>query len=203
MRRKNREVTDKQDILDILRRCDTVRIGLTGNDGPYVVPVSFGLDLSGEKPVVYFHCARKGMKVDMLDVDGRVCVEGDIFLGYEVEAHGITTRYESVIGFGKCKVVEGDKEILEGLRLICEHCGFDNVPLDTCWGLSAVRIYRIELDSITATMCRLTPAGGSPPYASTELNLTASPGSAICQVESNRVRSPARAAAERYQTSSL
>jgi len=149
MRRKNREVTDKKDILDILRQCDTVRIGLTGIDGPYVVPVSFGLDLSGEKPVVYFHCARKGMKVDMLDVDGRVCVEGDIFLGYEVEAHGITTRYESVIGFGKCKVVEDDKEILEGLRLICEHCGFKNVPLDTCWGLSAVRIYRIELDSIT------------------------------------------------------
>ena len=149
MRRKNREVIDKQDILDILRRCDTVRIGLTGTDGPYVVPVSFGLDLSSEKPVVYFHCARKGMKVDMLDADGRVCVEGDIFLGYEVEAHGITTRYESVIGFGKCKVVEDDKEILEGLRLICEHCGFKNVPLDTCWGLSAVRIYRIELDSIT------------------------------------------------------
>ena len=74
---------------------------------------------------------------------------GDIFLGYEVEAHGITTRYESVIGFGKCKVVEDDKEILEGLRLICEHCGFKNVPLDTCWGLSAVRINRIELDRIT------------------------------------------------------
>ena len=69
--------------------------------------------------------------------------------GYEVEAHGITTHYESVIGLGKCKVVEDDKEILEGLRLICEHCGFKNVPLDTCWGLSAVRIYRIELDSIT------------------------------------------------------
>ena len=92
MRRKNREVTDKKDILDILRRCDTVRIGLTGTDGPYVVPVSFGLDLSGEKPVVYFHCAREGMKIDLLDADGRVCVEGDIFLGYEVEAHGITTR---------------------------------------------------------------------------------------------------------------
>ena len=41
-------------------------------------------------------------------------------------------------------------------------------------------------------MCRLTLAGDSPPYASTELNLTASPESAICQVESNRVRAPAR-----------
>ena len=56
----------------MLWRCDTIRLGLTGADGPYVVPVSFGLDLSGEKPVVYFHCARKGMKVDLLEYDKRV-----------------------------------------------------------------------------------------------------------------------------------
>ena len=49
-----------------------------------MVPVSFGLDLNGEKPVVYFHCARKGMKVDLLAYDKRVCVEGDIFLDYEL-----------------------------------------------------------------------------------------------------------------------
>ena len=114
MRRKNREVTDKQDILDILRRCDTVRIGLTGTDGPYVVPVSFGLDLSGEKPVVYFHCARKGMKVDMLDADGRVCVEGDIFLGYEAEAHGITTRYEASSVLGSAKLSRTTRKYLRG-----------------------------------------------------------------------------------------
>ena len=149
MRRKSREATDKNDILDILWRCDTIRLGITSEDGPYVVPVSFGLDLSGEKPVVYFHCARKGMKVDLLEYDKRVCIEGDIFLGYEVEAHGITTRYESAIGFGECEIVEDDAEILKGLQLICEHCGFKDVPLDTCWGLSAVRIYRIPLGTIT------------------------------------------------------
>lgn len=109
MRRKNREVTEKDDIFDILWRCDTVRIGMIGPDGPYVVPVSFGLDLSGSAPTLYFHCAREGLKVDMLAADGRVCVEGDIFLGYEVERHGITTRYESAIGFGKCEVVEDDE----------------------------------------------------------------------------------------------
>ena len=54
MRRKDREVTDKDAILDILLRCDTIRLGLAGADGPYVVPLSFGLDLSGEKPVVSF-----------------------------------------------------------------------------------------------------------------------------------------------------
>lgn len=149
MRRKNREVTDREDILGILWRCDTVRIGLTGADGPYVVPVSFGMATHGGATSLYFHCARKGLKADMLAADGRVCVEGDIFLGYEVESHGITTRYESVIAFGTCAMIEDDGEILEGLRLICEHCGFDDVPLDTCLGLAAVRIYRIDIASMT------------------------------------------------------
>ena len=149
MRNKKREVTDVKEIFDILSRCDTVRIGIQGERFPYIVPVTPAVEMAEGKAVVYFHCAKEGMKIDLLRANPNVCVEGDIFIKTEKTAHGITTRYESVIGFGKCKVVDDDKEILEGLRLICEHCGFDNVPLDTCWGLSAVRIYRIELDSIT------------------------------------------------------
>ena len=40
MRRKDREITDMETMLDILRRCDTVRIGMRGEEFPYVVPVS-------------------------------------------------------------------------------------------------------------------------------------------------------------------
>lgn len=32
MRRKDREVQDRQEIFDILRRCDTVRIGIQGRN---------------------------------------------------------------------------------------------------------------------------------------------------------------------------
>lgn len=48
----------------------------------------------------------------------------------------------------KNREVTDMNEILDILRC-CEHCGFEDVPLDTCWGLSAVRIYRITLDAIT------------------------------------------------------
>ena len=50
MRRKDREVTDLQEIFDILLRCDTVRIGMTG---PYIVPVSFGAEIVDGKVVIY------------------------------------------------------------------------------------------------------------------------------------------------------
>ena len=68
MRRKDREVTEKSEIIDILRRCDTIRIGIQGEQYPYVVPVSFGLEVIDENPVVYFHGAREGMKVDGLSL---------------------------------------------------------------------------------------------------------------------------------------
>ena len=36
MRRKDREVTDLQEIFDILKRCDTVRIAVYGEEYPYI-----------------------------------------------------------------------------------------------------------------------------------------------------------------------
>ena len=83
MRRKDREINNIDEIFDILNRCDTIRIGLHGEKYPYVVPVSFGAEMSGSKPVVYFHCARQGLKLDLLAKNPRVCVEGDIFIKTE------------------------------------------------------------------------------------------------------------------------
>ena len=114
MRRKNREVTDKYEILDILRRCDTIRLGLTGADGPYVVPVSFGLDLNGEKPAVYFHCARKGMKVDLLAYDKRVCVEGVAGLCEVSRQRAVAARALCVVGHA-----EGAARASLVLRRLC------------------------------------------------------------------------------------
>ena len=66
MRRKDREVQSQDDIFGILNRCDTVRIGIQGDKYPYVVPVSFGTEQVNGKVIVYFHCARQGMKLELL-----------------------------------------------------------------------------------------------------------------------------------------
>lgn len=120
MRRIDREVKDIDEIFDILNRCDTVRIGIRGERYPYVVPVSFGAEMVNGKPVVYFHCAREGYKLELLEKDPMVCVEGDIFIRIEPTDHGITTRYESVIGFGKCEFPTDQEEIVHGLKAICD-----------------------------------------------------------------------------------
>ena len=79
MRRKDREVTDINEITDILMRCKTIRIGIQGNEFPYVVPVSFGTTIHNGTVVIYFHCAKQGEKVDLLLKNPNICIEGDIF----------------------------------------------------------------------------------------------------------------------------
>lgn len=147
MRRKDREVTDINEIVGILSRCDVIRLGLAGQDGPYVVPLSFGYEFGEGNITVYFHGAVQGQKHELLAADNRVCVEADIFTGYKQNEHGITAGYESVIGFGHAEIVTG-AEARRGLELICEHCGYPDYPIDEC-SIPHTRVYKITLDSVT------------------------------------------------------
>lgn len=148
LNRKDREITDRQEIISLLGRCDTVRLGLFDGEQPYVVPVSFGLDTAGEDPVIYFHCAKRGMKVDCIRHSQKVCIEADIFYKVEPTERGITARYESVIGFGSISEVEGEEKVY-GLTRLLEHYGRFDYPVDKCRGLDGTAVYKIVLHSLT------------------------------------------------------
>ena len=149
MRRKDRAVLDQEEIFDILRRCSTVRIAMQGAEYPYVVPVSFGMEVLDHTAVIYFHSAQQGLKLDLLRANPHVCIEGDLFLGVEETAHGITTRYESVIGFGECRFVSDPHEVLHGLTLLTEHYGYAGYPLTRCAGLTPLTMGKIVLHELT------------------------------------------------------
>ncbi len=144
MNRKDREITDPAEAIALLARCDTLRLGLNSPDGPYVVPLSFGLEASGERPVVYFHCALRGLKADCIRHDPRVCVEADVCHGMVRTARGATARYESFIGFGTAVEVHGEEK-LRGLKALLAHCGMTDYPLAECGNLAHTAVYKIEL----------------------------------------------------------
>ena len=148
MRRKDREVENPDEVYDILKRCDTVKIAMRGEVYPYIVPVSFGTERTNGKVVIYFHCAQEGAKVALLKANPHVCVEGEIFMRVEKTAHGITARYESVVGFGVCTFVTGREEIIHGMKLLTGHYGYDEYPLECCAGLDHLLVGKIVLDEI-------------------------------------------------------
>ncbi|MCE5189807.1 MAG: pyridoxamine 5'-phosphate oxidase family protein [Eubacteriales bacterium] len=148
MRRTDREIGDLSEIAGVLRRCDTIRLGIADAKAPYVVPVSFGYELQGGRIAVYFHGALAGRKAELLQERPLVCVEADLCHGFVENGHGgLTCDFESVIGYGTAELLEGEEK-RHGLELLLEHCG---VPHYQCTPevTAVTAVYRIVLDTVT------------------------------------------------------
>lgn len=103
MRRTDREITDRQELLDVMARCDVCRLALNDESGyPYVVPLNFGMEEREGTLYLLFHGAMTGTKYDRMERDSRATFEMDC--GHMLctdEAKGMCTMaYESVIGRG-------------------------------------------------------------------------------------------------------
>lgn len=132
MRRKDREITDREEILAIIRKCDVCRIALNDGDFPYIVPLNFGLDVQGEQVFFYFHAAKEGKKLDLIAKDGRATFEMDCdhnFILYE-ERMSCTMGYASVIGHGTIEVVP-DAEKYPALKILMRHYHAEDFQFDT------------------------------------------------------------------------
>lgn len=149
MRRKDREVKDKDEIIDMLRRLNTIRLGISNSKAPYIIPISFGFEIIDEKIIIYFHSAKEGQKIDLLSANPNVCIEGDIFIKTEKTERGITARYLSIIAFGKCELLDNRDIKVHALKVINSHYGYSDYPVDSCTGLNHIYIGKIMLDSIT------------------------------------------------------
>ena len=99
MRRKDREIINKEQIWRIMQRCGVCRVAFHDAEYPYIVPLNFGIG-KGEPLTLYFHCAAQGKKLDLMQRDRRVSFEMDC-------AHQLVTgdlacdttmEYESVCG---------------------------------------------------------------------------------------------------------
>lgn len=147
MRRRDRQVSDPQQIFDMVCRCQVLRLALPDQPAPYIVPLSFGVEQDGDKLVFYAHGAKVGRKLDLIGQGCRVGVELDNFLGYGGTGPHSTTYYESVIGQGWVEQVTGD-EACHGLDLLMEHCGREGDDYYSC--LPHTAVMRITVDEISA-----------------------------------------------------
>ncbi len=147
MRRSDREITSFEGIVDVLGRCDTIRLAMFDEAYPYVVPLSFGYEAKGGKLTLYIHGANAGKKHALLEKNNRVCVEADLCHRFVDTGKSVSCVYESIIGFGAAERVTG-REALHALSCILRHCGFEGYPFDPAV-TQALDIYRITLDEVS------------------------------------------------------
>ncbi len=147
MRRTDRQVSDPEQIFEMVYRCQVLRLALPDKDAPYVVPLSFGVEQKDGKLVFYAHGAKVGRKIELIGEGVTAGVELDSFLGYGGEGRNSTTYYESVVGTGFAELIEGE-EALHGLDLLMEHCGREKQDFAAC--LPHTAVLRVTVDSYSA-----------------------------------------------------
>lgn len=132
MRRKDREITDFQEMIEIMKKCDVCRIALNDEGFPYIVPLNFGLEVEGEQVFLYFHAATRGTKLDLLAKDNRATFEMDCdhnFILYE-ERMSCTMGYASVIGHGTIEIVP-EEEKYAALKILMRQYHAEDFAFNT------------------------------------------------------------------------
>ena len=119
MRRADREVTDRNAIIAIIKKCDVCRIALNDEGYPYILPLNFGMAVKDGIIELYFHGAMSGTKYDLIKKDNRASFEMDCGhrLVTEVESGNCTMEYESVIGRGHMEILS-DEEKEDALNIL-------------------------------------------------------------------------------------
>lgn len=150
MRRKDREITNKEQIWRIMQHCGVCRVAFHDAEYPYIVPLNFGMG-KGEPLTLYFHCAAQGKKLDLMQRDHRVSFEMDC-------AHRLVTgdlacdttmEYESVCGNGLLETCVGQEKERGLARVMAHYCGEKPYEFDAVL-LQHTVVLRLTVHTVTA-----------------------------------------------------
>ena len=151
MRRKDREITDRDSIIRILGECKVMRLGMCLDNIPYVTPVNFGYEITEKGFVFYFHCAQEGKRLDIISKNPNVFVEIDNG-GQITEAEkacGYSCDYKSVMAQGTARIITDSGEIKHALSMLMKHqTGLDFTFEDN--DLEGVSVCAVMTTEITA-----------------------------------------------------
>lgn len=146
MRRKDREIKSKEEIESVIRNSLVCRLGMADEDGPYIVPLSFGY----ADGCLFFHSAKEGRKLDILRKNNKVCFEvdmvGEMVRGDKACDWGM--KFESVIGFGKAFIVEDALSKKAALDVIMAHYSTGQFEYDEK-KLDRTVVIKVEIESMT------------------------------------------------------
>ena len=142
------QLLDEEKAIGILEKGSFGTLALSGDDGyPYALPISYVL--SGRS--IFFHSALSGHKIDSIKRNPKcsfsVVGKDDVF------PEAFTTRYESVIAFGRISIVEDDEEKMRAIRLIGEkYCSSVPFPIredeiEKSW--NALLILKMKIEHLT------------------------------------------------------
>lgn len=149
MRRKDREITDINDMIKVMERCDVCRLALNDKDYPYILPLNFGMQVINGQINLYFHGATEGKKYDLFKRDNRASFEMDCAhrLVTDEGTGNCTMEYESIIGRGRVEIVP-EEEKYEALCILMAHYHKEAFPFNQAMIPHTV-VFKLTVEQMT------------------------------------------------------
>ena len=151
MTRREREVTDINEIIKILDNAKVLHLGLVDGDEPYVVPMNYGYIMENGKLTIYLHGAKRGRKIDVMRENPKVFFEAEYgiqpFEGDIACRYGIT--YSSIMGKGIATLIEDVEEKKKALSVLMKTLTGKDFEFEDKM-VAFVSVIRIDVSDYTA-----------------------------------------------------
>ena len=146
MRKKEKEITDKEEIVSIIAKAKVCRLAMIDGNRPYIVPLSFGY----ADNTLFFHGALKGKKIDLIQKNPNVCFEFDHLIETieSEKACSWSMQFKSVIGYGKASLVTTTEEKTKALSIIMTQYSAQEYDFPEKM-LHATAVIKVSIESLT------------------------------------------------------
>jgi nitroimidazol reductase NimA-like FMN-containing flavoprotein (pyridoxamine 5'-phosphate oxidase superfamily) len=150
MRRKEKEVTDQDELTRVLTEGKYTTVAMCRENEPYLVTLSYGLDSA--EMTLYFHCAQEGHKIDFIEMNPEVCGTVIEDRGYRIGE--CEQGYCSVVYRGRMSIVDEMDAKKHGLEVLLNHLEDDPSPLrakyfDNEEALRKVCVLKLSISEVT------------------------------------------------------
>ncbi len=152
MRRKDREITDIKEILEILEKAQVCSLGLCDGATPYVVPLNYGYDFAQGQLTLYFHGASQGRKLDLMRQNPQVAfaIHCDHQLVTAETTCGWGYGYRSLLGEGTLSPVTQPTDKAAALDRIMAHYSPEHQPHYQPEVLEKTTVLALKVNTFTA-----------------------------------------------------
>jgi uncharacterized protein len=150
MKRRDHQVDGIKEMEKIISRCQVCHLALSDPHGhPYALAPNFGYQ-PGSPPSLYFHCARQGKKLDLIQGNPKAAfiIDRALELKTGPMACDWGMNYESIMGTGCIMIVTDSQERKRGLDTIMAQYGY-SAPVYAPESLEHTVVLRLTISEMT------------------------------------------------------
>jgi nitroimidazol reductase NimA-like FMN-containing flavoprotein (pyridoxamine 5'-phosphate oxidase superfamily) len=125
MNKKEKEITDNNEIVRILKNEKYAVIAMCSENEPYIVTLSYGYCEAHN--CLYFHSALKGLKIDFINKNPKVCATVIEDKGYQKD--NCEHHYSSVVMWGNMSPITDLEEKKHALDVLLTHLEENPEPI--------------------------------------------------------------------------